>query len=95
MNGRSGLHCGLHGGATSGGCLCGLCEWLVRPICPWGPWVVGNRQCWCPVALLGAGRTRERGVQIVQMLCRSRASRMRKAALWCQHRCSRSILFEV
>ena len=42
VNGRSGLHCGSHGGATWEGRLCWLCNWLVRATCLAGRWVVGN-----------------------------------------------------
>ena len=61
---------------------------LLRAICLGGPWVVGDRWPWCPVSLPGAGGPRGRGVRIVQMLCRSRASRKRRAALWCHRQCS-------
>ena len=69
------------GGATSGGSLCRLCESLVRAICLGAPWAVGVRWGWCPVARPGAGGPRERGVRIVQMLCRRRASWMRRTAM--------------
>ena len=87
-NGQSGLCCGSHGGAILVGRLCGLCEWPVRTTCVGGPWAVGDRWGWWPVALSGPSSSRGGGVGIVQMLCRIGASRMRRAALWCHRQCN-------
>ena len=88
-NERSGLLCKSHRAAIPVGRLCGLCEWLVGVTSLGGTWAVGDRWRWCPVALSGQGGPRGSGVRIVQMLCRIRASRKRRAALWCHRQCNR------
>ena len=51
-NSQSGLRAGSHRGATPGGRLRGLCEWLVRATCLGESWAVRDSWRWCPVAML-------------------------------------------
>ena len=60
----------------------------MRATCLQGPWVVGDCWHWCPVVLSGAACSRGAEVRIVHMWCLSRASRMRRAALWGHRQCS-------
>ena len=61
----------------------------MRATCLGSLWVVRDRWRWCPVALSGVACPRGWGVWIAQMPCLRRASRMRRATLWCHRQFSR------